>query len=190
MIGLAGWLRRLPPLVWVTAVAVVAIGLTAALGGFAPAPDHGRPVEAGERVLTQRWQIRVDRAALIDDSYPGQDPDPRIRVWLRTRYTGDESLCCLTERMIEVRYAGQSLTRIWASPLDPRSTLGYDPDVEVARVLEFPLEHDVLPTTLPDRVEVVIRDERPSRSLILTDWVVAPALAEVDLACPDERSQR
>ena len=65
---LAARLRRLPPLAWVIAVGVVAVGLTAALGGFAPAPDHGRPVEAGDQVLTQRWRIQVDRAALIDDS--------------------------------------------------------------------------------------------------------------------------
>ena len=92
--------------------------------------------------------------------------------------------------MIELRYAGQSLTRIWASPLDPRSTLGHDPDVEVARVLEFPLEHESLPPTLPDQVEVVIRDERRSRSLILDDWRVTRAAAGLDLPCPDERARR
>ena len=48
----------------------------------------------------------------------------------------------------------------------------------------------LLPTTPPDRVEVVVRDERPSRSLILTDWALAGAVASVDLPCNDERARR
>jgi hypothetical protein len=180
-------LQRLPPLVWVLTVAVVVTGLVAALGGFAPARDVGRPAVAGEQILTSRWRIQVDRAALVDVG--AGDPEPRIRVWLRTEFDGDDTLCCLLEGMFEVRYAGQALTRIWSSEEDPRSLLGFDPQVRVSRVLDFPLDGPV-PDTVPDEVEVVIRDERPPRSLILTDWELGSAVAGVVLACPDERVAR
>ena len=180
-------LRRLPPLVWVLTVAAVVTGLVAALGGFAPARDVGRPAVAGEQILTSRWLIQVDRAALVDVG--AGDPEPRIRVWLRTEFDGDETLCCLLDGMLEVRYAGQALTRIWSSEEDPRSLLGFDPQVQVSRVLDFPLDQPV-PGSPPDEVEVLIRDERPPRSLILTDWELGSAVAGVVLACPDERAAR
>lgn len=183
-------LRRLPSVVWLVAVLVVVTGLVAASGGFAPGRDRGRPTAAGEQILLQRWRVHVDRAALVDDSYPGSDPSPRLQVRLRTEFTGDETLCCLSERMIEVRYAGQTVTRHWSAPGELRTSLGFDPGVEVARTVEFPLESDGLPANPPERVEVVVRDERPSRSLILTDWAVAGAAAVVDLPCPDERVRR
>jgi hypothetical protein len=183
-------LRRLPPAVWVAAVLVVAGGLIAALGGFAPGQDRGRAVAPGEQILLQRWHVSVERATLVDDSYPGSDPDPRLRIRLRTEFTGDKTLCCLSERMLEVRYAGQVVTRSWPADGELRSSLGFDPGVEVTRVLEFPLEPERFPAAPPDRVQVVVRDERPSRSLILTDWAVAGAVATVELPCPDERARR
>lgn len=180
--------RRLPPVTWVLAVAAVVVGLVAALGGFAPARDVGRPTPAGEQVQTSRWRIQVDRAALVD--LGTSDPEPRIRVWLRTEFLGDETLCCLLDGMLEVRYADQVITRIWSAPDDPRSLLNFDPAVEVARVLDFPLDGTRMPTAPPGTVELVIRDERPSRSLILTDWELGSAVAGVLLACPDERAAR
>lgn len=186
----AARLRGLPPVVWVVAALIVVTGLVAAFGGFSPDQDRGRPVAAGEQILLQRWRLQVDRAALVDDSYPGSDPAPRLQIRLRTEFTGHETLCCLSERMIEVRYAGQTVTRNWPAAGELRSGLGFDPGVEVARTVEFPLEPGALPTELPERVEVVVRDERPSRSLFLTDWAVAGAAATVDLPCPDERARR
>lgn len=186
--GLRAWSRRLPPVVWVLAVAVVVVGLVAALGGFTPAQDVGRPTSAGEPVQTTRWRIQVDRAALVD--LGTSDPDPRVRVWLRTEFVGDETLCCLLDGMLEVRYADQVLTRIWSSPDDPRSLLGFDPSVEVSRVLDFPLDATRLPTAPPATADVVIRDERPSRSLILTDWELGAVVAGVVLECPDQRAAR
>ena len=117
-------LRRLPSVVWLVAVLVVVTGLVAASGGFAPGRDRGRPTAAGEQILLQRWRVHVDRAALVDDSYPGSDPSPRLRVRLRTEFTGDETLCCLSERMIEVRYAGQTVTRHWSAPGELRTIPG------------------------------------------------------------------
>lgn len=182
-------LRRLPPVVWVLAVAVVVTGLVAALGGFAPAQDVGRTVAAGEQVQTSRWRIQVERAALV--AVGTSEPEPRVRVWLRTEFTGDETLCCLLDGMLEVRYAGRALTRVWSvSEEDPRSLLGFDPLVEVDRVLDFPLEDVALPGDPPSEVEVVIRDERPTRSLLSDDWELGPAVADVVLACPDERTAR
>ena len=183
-----GPLRRLPPLVWVLAVVVVVTGLVSALGGFAPASDRGRPVAPGDQILTHRWQLHIDQAALVDDSPPNGDPDPVIRVRLRTEFTGTKTLCCLSERMLEVRFGDQVVTRTRTANEDVRSTLGYDPGVMVSRVLEFPL--DALPDPLPDSVEVIIRDERRSRSLILDDWRVTHAVAGVDLPCPDDRARR
>ena len=186
----AARLRRLPPLVWVVAVALVATGLVSALGGFAPASDRGRPVAPGDEILTQRWRLHIDAAALVDDTPANADPDPVIRVRLRTEFTGPKTLCCLSERMLEVRFGGQVVTRTRTADEDSRSTLGYDPEVMVARVLEFPLESSTLPDPLPDRVEVIVRDERRSRSLILDDWRVTHAVAGVDLPCPDDRERR
>jgi hypothetical protein len=186
----AGPLRRLPPVLWVLAVAVVAAGLVSALGGFAPASDRGRSVAPGDQILTQRWRLHIDDAALVDDSPPNADPDPAIRVRVRTEFTGTKTLCCLSERMLGVRFGGQVVTRTRTADEDVRSTLGYDPGVLVARVLEFPLESDALPDPLPDRVEVIVRDERPSRSLILDDWRVTHAVAGVDLPCADDRARR
>ena len=186
----AGPLRRLPPVLWVLAVAVVAAGLVSALGGFAPASDRGRSVAPGDQILTHRWRLHIDDAALVDDSPSNADPDPVIRVRLRTEFTGTKTLCCLSERMLEVRFGGQVVTRTRTADEDVRSTLGYDPGVLVARVLEFPLESDALPDPLPDRVEVIVRDERPSRSLILDDWRVTHAVAGVDLPCADDRARR
>lgn len=181
-------LRRLPPVFWVLSVAVVVTGLIAALGGFASAPDSGRPAVADEQILTTRWRIQVDRAALVDVGVG--DPESRIRVWMRTEFVGDETLCCLTDGMLEVRYAGQTLTRIWSSEEDPRSLLGFDPGVQVDRVLDFPLEEGRAPAAPPPEVVLVIRGERPSRSVILTDWELGSAVADVVLACPDERTGR
>ena len=183
-----GALRRLRPLVWVLTVAVVVTGLLSALGGFAPASDRGRPVAPGDQILTHRWRLHIDDAALVDDSPPNADPDPVIRVRLRTEFTGTETLCCLSERMLEVRFGGQVVTRTRTADEDVRSNLGYDPGVMVGRILEFPL--DALPDPLPDRVEVIVRDERPSRGLILDDWRVTHAVAGVDLPCPDDRERR
>jgi hypothetical protein len=185
-----GTLRRLHPLLWVLAAAVVATGLVSALGGFAPASDRGRPVAPGDQILTQRWRLHIDAASLVDDSPPNADPDPVIRVRLRTEFTGTETLCCLSERMLEVRFGGRVVTRTQTADEDARSTLGYDPGVMVARVLEFPLESGALPDPLPDRVEIIVRDERRSRSLILDDWRVTHAVAGVDLPCPDDRERR
>lgn len=123
----AARLRGLPPLVWVVAVLIVVTGLVAACGGFAPGQDRGRPVAAGEQILLQRWRLQVDRAALVDDSYPGSDPAPRLQIRLRTEFTGHETLCCLSERMIEVRYGGQTVTRNWPAAGELRSGLGFDP---------------------------------------------------------------
>lgn len=183
-------LRLLPPALWVGALVVVLVGLTAAFGGFAPAPDRGRPVEAGEQILLQRWRIHVDHAVLVDHSLDGQDPAPRIQLVVRTEFTGDQTLCCLTEGLLEVRYAGRVATRVMTPSSEPRSILGFDPGVEVTRTLEFPIDPVDLPTPAPRRVEVVVRDERPSRSLILEDWVLAAAVATVEMNCPDERARR
>lgn len=169
------------------AVVVVATGVVSALGGFAPVPDRGRPVAPGDQILTQRWRLHIDDAALVDDSPPTADPQPVIRVRLRTEFTGAETLCCLSERMLEVRFGGQVVTRTRTAVGDVRSNLGYDPRVLVARVLEFPLESQALPDPLPDTVEVIVRDERRTRSLILDDWRVSNAAAGVVLPCPDER---
>lgn len=186
----AARLRRLPPLVWVLAVLLLLSALVAAFGGFAPGQDRGRAVAPGEQILLQRWHLSVDHAALVDDSYAGSDPSPRLRIRLRTEFLGDETLCCLSERMVEVRYAGQAVTRSWPADGELRSSLGFDPGVEVTRTLEFPLEPGGFLAAPPDRVQVVVRDERPSRSLILTEWAVTGAVATVDLPCPDERERR
>ena len=177
-------------MLWVLAVLVVVTGLIGAFGGFAPSQDRGRVVPPGEQVLLQRWRVHVDRAALVDDSYPGSDPSPRLRIAVRTEFTGDETLCCLSERMLEVRYAGQVVTRNWPADGELRASLGFDPGVETSRTLEFPLDPGGFLAAPPDRVQVVVRDERPSRSVILTDWAVAGAVATVDLPCPDERERR
>jgi hypothetical protein len=183
-------LRRLPVAAWLLAVALALIGTVAVFGGFAPAPDRGRPVEVGEEIALQRWRVHVDRAALVDDSYEGQERDPRIRVSLRLEFVGAETECCLSEGLFEVRYAGQAVTRTLSSPGELRSALNHDPGVDTTRSLDFPLEAEALPGALPGRVEVVVRDERPGRSLILQEWVVTHAVAAVDLRCPDQRTRR
>lgn len=180
----------MPPLLWVLAVATVTVGLVAALGGFAPALDRGRLVGAGEQIITQRWLVRVDHARLVDDSPEPNEPRPMVEVRLRIEFTGEETECCLADRLLEVRYAGQAVTTTWSSVEDPRSSIGYDPRVEVARVFEFPLDHRSLPATPPTGVEVVVRDERRSRSLIIDNWVATTATATARLPCPDERVRR
>jgi hypothetical protein len=174
----------------VLAVGTVTVGLVAALGGFAPALDRGRLVGPGEQILTQRWQIHVDSARLLDDTPEPNEPKPVVEVRLRMEFTGEKTVCCLAERMLEVRYAGQAVTTMWASYEDPRSSGGHDPLVESSRVLEFPLDAARLPRDLPAGVQVVVRDERPPRSLILEEWGVAGAVATVALPCPDERTRR
>lgn len=191
----SGWspaarLRRLPPVVLVLAVLLVVSGLVAVLGGFAPGQDRGRDATPGEQILLQRWRVHVDRAALVDDSYAGSEPRPRVRIRLRLEFIGHETICCLAERMVEVRYAGQVVTQNWPADGELRSSLGFDPGVEVTVAADFPLAFEGLPATPPDRVEVVVRDERPSRSLILTDWAASDAAATVVLSCPDERVRR
>lgn len=186
----AARLRRLPPAVWVGAVLVVVTGLVAAFGGFAPGLDRGPVVAPGEQILLQRWRVHVDRAALVDDSYVGSEPRPRVRIRLRLEFIGHETICCQSERMIEVRYAGQAVTQNWPADGELRSSLGFDPGVEVTVAADFPLAFEGFPATPPDRVEVVVRDERRSRSLILTEWVASDAAATVVLSCPDERVRR
>lgn len=183
-------LRRLPLLVWVAALVTVLVGLTAALGGLGSAPDRGWPVAPGEEILLTRWRIHVDRAALVDESYAGQQRDPRIRVELRIEFIADETECCLTDRMLEVRYAGRTSVHPLDDYRDPRSILHFDPDVVAAHVLLFRIEPVDLPTPVPDRVEVVVRDERRTSSPIWSEWVAGYAAASVDLPCPDERRRR
>jgi hypothetical protein len=183
-------LRRLPLLAWVGALAIVLVGLTATLGGFAEAPDHGRPVGPGEEILLTRWRVHIDRATLIDETYDGQQPDPRIRLEVRLEFTGEQTECCLTDGVLEVRYAGRTQDNVIDDYGEPRSILGFDPGVVASHVLLFQLEPVELPAPVPDRVAVVVRDERPSRSPIWTGWQVSHAVASVDLPCPDERRRR
>ena len=182
---MAAALRRLPLLVWVGALVIVLGGLTAALGGFASAPDRGRPVEVGEEILLHRWRVHVDEAQLLDDTY--QDQDPRIRLTVRLEFIGRETECCLSDGMLEVRYAGHTS----ADPLDvytePRSILGFDPDVPTTRPFDFRLMTSDLPAAPPDSVQVVVRDERPNRSLLWKTWVASHAVASVEVPCPDDR---
>ena len=185
---LAAALRRLPLLVWVAALVIVMVGLTAAVGGFAPAPDRGRPVEAGEEILLHRWRVHVDEAQLLDDTY--QDRDPRIRLTVRMEFLGRQTECCLSDGMLEVRYAGHTSD----DPLDvytePRSILGFDPDVPTTHLFDFRLLTSDLPAVPPGSVQVVVRDERPNRSPLWKSWVVSHAVASVEVPCPDERRRR
>lgn len=184
-------LRRLPLLVWVGALVAVLVGLTGALGGFAPALDHGRPIGAGEEITIQRWHVHVDDAVLVDDSYASNDPDPRIRVTLRLEFLGEASECCLSDRLLEVRYAGAVATNPWAVSEELRSaTLDFDPDVATTRVLEFSVSDVTVPAPAPDTVEVVVRDERPGRSPLWPIWSASTAVASVELPVTDLRRRR
>jgi len=187
---MAAGLRRLPLLVWVGALAIVLVGLTAALGGFAPAPDKGRPVAVGEEILLHRWRVHVDGAQLLDDTYENQPRDPRIRLTVRLEFVGEETECCLNDGMLEVRYAGYTADHPNVAYVEPRRTGGFDPDVPTTQHFEFWLKTDDPLTTPPDSVEVVVRDERPSRSPLWKSWVVSHAVASVTVPCPDDRRRR
>lgn len=187
----ASGLRRLPLLVWVGASAVVLIGLTGAFGGFAPALDHGRVARPGEEILLQRWHVHVDDAALVDDSLEGQEPDPRIRLTVRLEFLGTESECCLTDGMLEARYAGVVTDGPWAVYEELRSSnQDFDPDVPTTRVLDFPLDGPDVPPSAPETVDVVVRDERPSSSPLWATWIPSAAVATVELPVSDLRRRR
>ncbi|HYI58811.1 MAG TPA: hypothetical protein VEX66_11625 [Microlunatus sp.] len=186
----AARLRRLPLLVWVGALVIVLVGLTAALGGFAPAPDRGRPVEVGEEILLHRWRVHIDGAQLLDDTYENQARDPRIRLTVRLEFVGQESECCLNDGMLEVRYAGRTADHPNVAYIEPRRTGGFDPDVPTTQHFDFYLKTEDPLATPPDSVEVVVRDERPNRSPLWKSWVVSHAVASVQVPCPDERRRR
>ena len=183
-------LRRLPLLVWAGALVVVLIGLTAALGGFAPALDHGRPVAAGERITLQRRHLQIDDAVLVDDNYEGENPDPRIWLTVQVEFLGQESTCCMSDGLIEVRYAGAVADHASGVYGELRSpTLDFDPDVPTTRMLEFSVSDVAVPTPAPETVEVVVRDERPG-TVLWPIWSAGSAVATVELPVTDLRGRR
>ena len=168
---------------WVGAVAaaLAAVGLVAALGGFAPAPQ--RSTGAGQVIHLARWDLTAHRAELVDADADGTATDPTVRVWFTVVNTWTDSQI-QPWGLVRVVLPDGTAPDDASWQVEGRSG-GFDPDVPQEAFLEV----DVDPGWTGDRpLTVQVFDEQRSNTPAPIEvWGRTAAVAVFDLTCEDHR---
>ncbi|MGD7706497.1 hypothetical protein [Microlunatus sp. Y2014] len=176
---------------WLITAAVIGLLLlmVAVTGGFTPASDTGRRVEAGRSVEVGEWRLVVHSAELTDVSPDGSyDTADTVRVHLDVTHRGEATVRFVPHGLIRVVVDSAPVEEElqWRSA-DPDREYAFDPDVTESVLAELAYADDQHPPA-PATVRVVIHDVRWDAGLLSEDWQVGAAVAHVDLPLADRRT--
>ena len=139
-----------------------AIGVIAVAGGFATVPDaSGVPVPPGELISTGGFDVRVDRAVLVEQ---------RLRVHAQLVNRTEESVGYLPYNVITVALPdGEVLTAGLHRGIDGWGS-GLDPDIPAVATIDFDLTETVPPT----EVRVLVRGLEPASGFLAGPTETSP----------------
>lgn len=162
---------------WVTAgvAATAVIAVIAVTGGFATVPDtSGAPVPPGEVISLGSFDVRVDRAELVED---------RLRVHAQLVNRTAESVGYLPYNVITVALPdGEVLTTGRHDGVDGWQS-GLDPDIPALATIDF----DLTRPGAPAAVTVILRGLEPSGGFLSGPTATAPGRVRAVVALPVTR---
>lgn len=141
---------------WLVAgiAAVGAIGVIAVAGGFTTVPDtSGVPVRPGELISTGSFDVRVDRAEVVED---------RLRVHAQLTNRTEESVGYLPYNVLTVALPDDDVLTSGLHDGVEGWGSGLDPDIPALATIDFDLTESVPPA----EVKVLVRGLEPSTGFL------------------------
>lgn len=176
--------RRRPWGLLIAAVlALTAVVLTTALGGFEPAATklQGKPYPTKQEIKGARWAFLVDGAAITQDRY---DDAPKVQVVFQaSNRTSAESLF-LPPDMLRLAVGDGPLRK--ADRIETEEISEGGPGLVTTYIASYEQDASLPPGEIP--VRLVIWDEAPpKRSFLSSSWGRSKPLGHVEMTAPDLR---